>query len=344
MAGRDGQADRGGTYARGSLFLRMDALLRHLPTKPQPLVVRYGATVALVALFYVLVIGVQGEDRSVGFYFMFPAIFLASVLFDHGSGLLATLLSTGLLYFRLAPGREPPPSLAFHLVAFALIGVGLAIASEGLRLAWERALAAEREKDLLLRELGHRAMNNLAMVVSILAIQARLKTEPEVKAALAEAIARVQAIAAAHEHFRPTDSGEIEMRPYLEKLGDHLGDAFRGLRPIAVRVRVDDILLQAQQAISVGLIVNELVTNALKHAFPDDRGGAVTVALQHTPALSIVVEDNGVGLPAVRQDQMGSRLIRLLAEHLGGKLVFEDARPGHRVRVELPGSATIAAW
>ena len=234
--------------------------------------------------------------------------------------------------------------MTFHLVAFALIGVGLAIASEGLRLAWERALAAEREKDLLLRELGHRAKNNLAMVVSILSIQARLKAGPEVKAALAEAITRVQAIADAHEHFRPTDSGEIEMRPYLEKLGGHLGDAFRGLRPIAVRMRVDDILLQAQQAISVGLIVNELVTNALKHAFPDDHGGAVTVTLQRTPALTIVVEDNGVGLPAVREDQMGSRLILLLTEHLGGKLAFEDARPGHRMRVELPGSPTTAAW
>lgn len=322
----------------------MDALLRLLPKKPKPLFIRYAAAAALVVVCYVAAIAVRGVDGSLGFYLMFPAIFLASVLFDHGSGFFAALLSTVLLYFSMARGSGLPPGLAFHLLAFGLMGAGIALASEALRSAWERALAAEHEKDLLLRELGHRAMNNLALVVSILSIQARSRSNGEVKEALADAITRVQAIAAAHDHFRPIDSGEIEMRPYLEKLGGHLGDAFRGLRPIAVAVRVDDIQLPSQQAIAIGLVINELVTNALKHAFPDDRGGMVAITLRRDSGLSLIVEDNGVGVPAIRQDQMGSRLTRMLAEHLGGTLQFEDATPGHRVRIDLPPGATPSAW
>jgi two-component sensor histidine kinase len=86
--------------------------------------------------------------------------------------------------------------------------------------------------------------------------------------------------------------------------------------------------------VPLGRIANELVTNALKHAFPDDRSGAVRVVLSKTNSLALIVEDNGVGCPADKQEHIGSRLTRLLAEQIEAKLAWEDARPGCRVHLE----------
>jgi two-component sensor histidine kinase len=94
--------------------------------------------------------------------------------------------------------------------------------------------------------------------------------------------------------------------PYLEKLCDHLGDALRDVRPVVVQVVAQDMLLPTQQAIALGLIVNEPVTNALKHAFPADRSGTVRVVLEGSSRLVLAVEDNGAGLSARVRIGVGS--------------------------------------
>jgi two-component sensor histidine kinase len=124
------------------------------------------------------------------------------------------------------------------------------------------------------------------------------------------------------------------MRSYLEALCRHLGDSLREVRPIAVKVESDDVHLRTEQAVPLGLIANELVTNALKHGFPDDQSGAIRVVLSKANSLALIVEDNGVGCAADKQERIGSRLTRLLAEQLEAKLTWEDAGPGCRVRLE----------
>lgn len=222
-----------------------------------------------------------------------------------------------------------------QLGMFFLFSLALAIISEGLRGAWERAAAAERSKDLLLQELSHRTKNNLAMVVSLLSLQARLKENPETKMALEKAVLRVQAMASAHDHFQPFKRhGQIEMRSYLETLCRHLGDTLRDTKPIAVKVDAERVHLRTEQAISVGLIVNELVTNAFKHAFPGDRGGTVDVRLQYDAAnWTMRVADDGVGCPVTRQERLGSRLTRLLAAELGGLIEWDEGHSGCAVVV-----------
>jgi two-component sensor histidine kinase len=280
--------------------------------------------------------GLQGRTGLPAFYLLFPAIFAASVLFDRGSGVFATLLGAVLVYLLMKPSNSLllPAEVAVSLVGFIAVALGVAIVSERLRMAWERAVAAEKTKDLLLRELGHRTQNNLALVASVLSLQARTKDNPETRSALEKAVARVQAIASAHEHFQPySHDGRVEMRPYLEKLCTHLGDSLREVRPIAVKVEVDDVRLRTEQAVPLGLITNELVTNALKHAFPDDRSGTIRVLLKRGSTLDLVVEDNGVGCPLNKNERLGSRLTRLLAEQLEAELVWEEASPGCRVRL-----------
>jgi two-component sensor histidine kinase len=315
----------------------MEQLLRVLPPRRQPAVLRYGVTAVLVGICFLALLGLQGRGGVLGFYLLFPAICASALLFDRAAGVFATALSALLLYLVMKPtasmllGNE----LVLALAILLIVALGLAIVSDGMRTAWERAAAAERTKDLLLRELGHRTQNNLAMVISVLSLHARSKTNPETREALEKAVSRVHAIASAHEHFQPFKyNGRVEMRPYLEKLCTHLGDALRDVRPIAVKVEAEDVDLPTEQAVALGLIVNELVTNALKHAFPDDRSGIIRVGLAGLSRVILVVEDNGVGCPADKQERLGSRLMRLLAEQLGARIAWEEAGPGCRVRVE----------
>src|SRR5262249_48011044 len=150
-----------------------------------------------------------------GFYLLLPAIFAASVLFDREAGIFAITLSCVLLYLflRVAGSAFVLPELVLPLLIFVLLGFALAVVSDALRSAAELAASTEQTKDLLLRELGHRTQNNLAMVISVLSLQARSKTNPETRAALEKAVTRVQAIASAHEHFLPArQNGRVEMR------------------------------------------------------------------------------------------------------------------------------------
>jgi len=134
----------------------MEPLLRMLPARPQPLAVRYGVTSVLVGLCFLTLMGLQGRSGLLAFYLLFPAIFAASVLFDRGSGVFATLLGAVLVYLLMKPSDSflLPGDVAVSLVGFIVVALGVAIVSEGLRTAWERAAAAEQTKDVLLRELG----------------------------------------------------------------------------------------------------------------------------------------------------------------------------------------------
>lgn len=317
----------------------MEQILRALPPKPKSTAIRYGVTTVLVGLCFLAVLGLQGISGALGWYLMFPAIFLPSILFDRGSGIYAAALSTILLYLLIRPPGALllPVGIAAGLVIFLVLALGLALISEGLRTAWERAEAAERAKDLLLQELGHRTKNNLAMAISVLSLQARSKADPEIKGALEKAIARIHAIAGAHEHFHPSaQNGRVEMRAYLEKLCNYLGDSLRDVRPIAIQVEADEVYLRTEQAIPLGLIVNELATNALKHAFPNGRDGMVAVTLRkEKSSLTVIVQDNGIGCPPNAQERIGSSLLKLFAQQLNATIVREDANPGCRVRCVL---------
>ena len=129
----------------------------------------------------------------------------------------------------------------------------------------------------------------------------------------------------------------MNVQQYLEELCWNLGEALRDIRPIAIRVMSDKVVLSSRQATRIGLIVNELVTNALKYAFPGEQAGTINVLLRRgTAELTIVVEDNGVGHPEDEQDGLGSRLVRLLAEQSGGSIKRGSATPGYRLVITIP--------
>lgn len=318
----------------------MEQILRVLPPKPASPVVSYGTTAALVGLCFLALLGLRGWSGVPGWFVMYPAVFVPSVLFDRGTGFCAAFLGAGLIYLVSKPADEwlIPTASFVGLALFLLLAISLAVISDGMRRAWEKAIAAERAKDLLLQELGHRTKNNLTMAISVLSLQSRAKSDPQMRASFEKAISRIRAISSAHEHFHAlAHDGRVEMRSYLETLCSHLGDSLRDVRPIAVRAEIDKIYLKTEQAIPVGLIVNELVTNALKHAFPSDSDGIVVVSLRREQRiLSLVVKDNGIGCPVVKTEGVGSRLMRLFVQQLGATISWTDAEPGCSVRCLIP--------
>ncbi len=317
----------------------MEKILQWLPAKPQPRIVRYACATLIVAICYGLMRWVQADSGSDSFFLMYPAIFLSAVLFDRGSGFIATGLSTALILLLLYEPGGPivPESYWLPIILFFIIGLGLAALAEILRKGWERAIDAERAKDLLYRELRHRTKNDLAMAASVLNLQARAQVKPEIKDALLAAANRLQVLSKAHEQFEPSGSDEaVQMGEYLKVLCQSLAESMSVGEKATVKVECDEIGLPVGRAIPVGLIVNELVTNAFKHGFDRAHGGAIAVTLRHAENYTLAVEDNGKGCPNSPTTGLGTQLVNLLVRQLDGNMERTAATPGCRVQIQFP--------
>src|SRR5262249_23775061 len=314
----------------------MDTLLAFLPDRPRSLLVRYGPSALIIALCCGLQYGVYRFAGFAGLFLLLPGIFACGILFDRGSAFFATILGAALSAWFMFPKWEMPDApVVLPMTLFVLTGFAMAIVSEGLRRALERVVKSEREKDLLLRELRHRTKNDIMSIGSILRLQSRRTADEDVRDALMGAARRVEVMAEVHDFLRDAP-GTVEMDRYLAELCRRLADSLSGVRPIAIRVQADNVELSATQAVPIGIITNELVTNCLEYAFPHNRAGTVSVKLRHDGDTQLVVEDDGVGCGDDIKEGSGSMLMQLLTRQLGGSLKRESNDPGCRVEVRIP--------
>ena len=193
-----------------------------------------------------------------------------------------------------------------------------------------------REKDhllgqrrVLLHEVNHRAKNSISVAIAMLRLQMGRQDKPEVSQALEDAIQRLDHLARIHEILYRQDSDDVQrvdMAAYLSELCKNFAH-LQSLQDHRIEVvsDADDIVLDVDRAINVALIAGEAISNALKHAFPEPRRGAIRVGLHNVESdLVLSVEDNGVGLPAERRaGAMGMRLIEGMARGLGGSLTVD---------------------
>lgn len=198
------------------------------------------------------------------------------------------------------------------------------------------------EKESLLKEIHHRVKNNLQIVSSLLYLQENYMQDARGAEILRESQNRVKSMALIHEQLYSTaDLAKIDFGRYIQGLTANLFDAY-GIDPAHIRldVQADDIALGVDTAVPCGLIINELVSNALKHAFLPDSGGTINIVIRtvNTDRMEIVVADDGIGLvepfAAAEQQSLGLRLIDTLITQLGGSLTI-NTENGTRFSITL---------
>jgi PAS domain S-box-containing protein len=218
------------------------------------------------------------------------------------------------------------------------------------KLVEERLKAALAQKEMLVKEIHHRVKNNLTIVSSLLELKADLVEDETARQVLLESQNRVLTMARIHEHLYHTeDLAGVGMAEYVQSLVDHLQASY-GAYAITFVVEVADITLEVDKAIPCGLIINELVSNALKYAFPADklsadRRGEIRVELYPQPGdegeerLVLVVSDNGRGLPPDfdwrNLSSLGLKLVQTLVQQFGGSIECDGSR-GTSFKLVLP--------
>jgi two-component sensor histidine kinase len=205
-----------------------------------------------------------------------------------------------------------------------------------------------QQKDVLLREMEHRVGNSLQIIASILMLKARSVTSEETRQHLHDAYERVMAVAAVQGHLHASANyDQIEIGPYLSRLCESLAASMIGdSRPISLQVLVNGGTAVSAKAVSLGLIVTELVINALKHAFPKDRpDGQVIVSYEIDGSnWKLAVSDNGIGKPDVidtpAKSGLGTTLVKALAQDLRARVEFVSGPGGLNVSLTHTANAS----
>lgn len=214
----------------------------------------------------------------------------------------------------------------------------------------EQLKASLREKELLLKEVHHRVKNNMQVISSIFSLQSQLITDPDTLSILTDSQNRIRSMALIHEKlYQSTSLAQIDFADYVRNLVQNLISTYRdGVNKIQLNLNISNVSLDIDTAIPCGLIINELVSNSLKHAFKHQQFGEIMIVSNRTThrQLHLIIRDNGVGLPQElniqKTNSLGLRLIRALSRQLNGKweiynnqgTIFEiifPASPEHRI-------------
>jgi two-component sensor histidine kinase len=192
--------------------------------------------------------------------------------------------------------------------------------------------ASLKEKEILLREIHHRVKNNLQIIVSLLSLQANTVKDSAVQQTFLDSQHRIRAMALIHEQLYQTpDLATVDLAEYVRSLTAYLFRAYRGNGTlVTLTLETEPVRLPMDTAIPCGLILNELVSNALKHAFPAGRQGEIRVTLHMAEAgqVALLVSDNGIGFsPALdfhHIQSLGLQLVTTLTEQLQGTIELQN--------------------
>jgi two-component sensor histidine kinase len=218
---------------------------------------------------------------------------------------------------------ELVPRLADAITSLNPVDPAAALAQQNQEL-----LRAVSERDLLLQEVHHRTRNNLTLISSLVKLSVRAAQSEEARERLTDLSMRIQAVIGVHEQLERSENGEaLSLRPFLRGIADRIQSAFssKGAR-VQIDVGGDDLLAEGRLGVDVGLIVGELVTNALKHAFVDRSEGRIMIALRgddEAGELQVTVQDDGPGLPdgmdrPSRPTSLGWRVVESMAARYAG--------------------------
>jgi two-component sensor histidine kinase len=319
-------------------------LSRRLPRPVTELLVGVGVTSLFVGLRI-------AADPVLGDMAPFPLVMLALVLSalfgGWRSGAVSLVLGALLLWYFVIPEQG---SFALTSTA-AAIGLVVGIACEAVILfavaLYQREVRAgqvERIRRInflghALREMDHRTKNNFQIVTSLLTLQANRSQSLEVKEALNEAAERLKALSAVYDALAPSSQGlqTVRLQDQLQEMCDQIR---RGYLPdgISLETELEPMIVPNETAVAIGIVVNELVTNACKHAFPGGSGGISVRTRRDRDRAVIEVADNGGGYPAERpRSGLGTRLVSAFVDRVKGKAEVRSGPDGtvHLISVPL---------
>ena len=191
-----------------------------------------------------------------------------------------------------------------------------------------------KQKENLLKEIHHRVKNNFAILVSLINMQMAQTKNPELLHSLTNLQLRIRTMALVHEMlYRSGDFEKISFPGYLRSLASVIAGTYNR-RDVVLSVEADEVVMDIEASIPLGLIVNEILSNAYKHAFPDNRAGKILLRFSMEPESGIntlTVQDDGIGMPSLSHlDQyttMGLKVVQILCQQIEGKLMV-DNNPG----------------
>ncbi len=201
----------------------------------------------------------------------------------------------------------------------------------------ERVRRLLNEKDVILREVHHRIKNHMGTVIGLLTLQAEASGNPVVVRSLEEAKGRVYSMMSLYDKlYQAKGSYSLSIRDYLSPLVDEILTNFPRAVPIRVQKEFSEAVIDVNKVQSLGIMVNELITNCMKYAFGPQTAGSMAVSVTMEEGRgTLVVWDDGVGMPLTPESQgFGLSLIQLLTESLRGRLTVEESHPGTRVTIE----------
>ncbi len=211
------------------------------------------------------------------------------------------------------------------------------------RHAEEQIRASLKEKEVLLKEIHHRVKNNLQIICSLLNLQSNEIEDPAASQKFKESQNRVKAMALIHERlYQSGDLARIDFAGYVQNLTGHLLRSYRvSANVIRLDLQVDSVPMNLDVAIPCGLIINELVSNSLKYAFPKGKGGEILIrfADENGQGMRLIVRDNGIGLPVEANpentESLGLKLVRSLTDQLGGSVAYRS-KDGFECNIRIP--------
>lgn len=242
-----------------------------------------------------------------------------------------------------APGREPR-RLVFNVKRIAFGepgGFRLLVSVTDVTEARASARKAEdlaRQNEMLIQEVRHRVANSLQIIASVLTQNARRSQSAETRTHLNDARQRLLSVADLQQHLAASTQGSVEIHAYLTKLCATLAASMiADPERLVLEVAAEDRMIDAGFSVSLGLIVTELVMNALKHAFPKGAGGRIVVTYgTDDGAWTLSVRDNGCGMPGRREaagSGLGTSIVEALARQHGARVVVEAMSPGTSVSI-----------
>ena len=210
-----------------------------------------------------------------------------------------------------------------------------------------------RRNAVLLKEIHHRVKNNLQVISSLLALQAGATSDVKTRALLAESRDRVRSMALIHEKlYQTADERGISFAGYVRDLATHLRHSYAGnSEAVVMGIDVEEISLDIDVSVPCGLIINELLSNALKYAFPDGRRGTIGINLRRSEdgVVTLTISDDGVGMPQDldfrNPSTLGLRIVNILVEQIKGTLALNPGRHllHHRLPAGLSRTAAVRA-